>query len=306
MVALTMPSAGVAMSPPPGKFEFPVATTLSISAPPGLAPPGLAPPPGLDLAGDALLREEVAFLAVENARLQRAFAARESERAMVEESARLARENEMLRMHLQSYSAMSHDQNNWWQQPPGQFWSVPKHPIVDAVSTNAGSSADSGSECETISLSDDEKETTKIMKNVPLQYTRQQLLDLLDTHGFRGKYNFVYLPVNFRTCDLHGYAFVNFTCDTVATQFEMQFAGFTAWGVESDMICEVKSSTHQGLKGNIMRYRNSPVMHDSVDDAWRPILLADGVRVPFPAPTRSIKAPRTQRRAGKAIEGDEE
>merc|ERR1712032_959456 len=100
--------------------------------------------------------------------------------------------------------------------------------------------------------SDDEKETTKIMKNVPINYTRQQLLNLLDNQGFRGKYNFVYLPVNFRTSELYGYAFVNFTCDKVAAQFELQFAGFTAWGVESDMVCEVKSSTHQGLKGNIM------------------------------------------------------
>lgn len=223
---------------------------------------------------------------------------------MREESARLARENEMLRMQLESYNKMSCNQSSWWHQPCSQSWSVPMH-VVDVVSTNAGSSADSGSECETIALSDDEKETTKMMKNIPISYTRQQLLDLLDNHGFRCKYNFVYLPVNFQTSELYGYAFVNFTSEEAATQFELQFAGFTAWGVESDKVCEVNGSAHQGLKANIMRYRNSPVMHESVDEAWRPLLLSDGMGLPFPPPTKSIRAPRT-RRTGKSNEGPEE
>lgn len=219
---------------------------------------------------------------------------------LMEESARLAYENEMLRFQLQSYSAGVFEQSAWWQPSCAQTWCAPNRFSVDA-STNAGSSAiDSCSESE--SAWESEKETTKIMKNVPLDFTREQLIGVLDEHGFQGKYNFVYLPVNFRTSQLYGYAFVNFTCEAFAEDFESQFNGFSEWGVPSELTCEVKSSAHQGLNGNIMRYRNSPVMHESVDEQWRPVLFSDGVRIPFPPPTKSIKPPRTQRRTAKACD----
>ena len=33
------------------------------------------------------------------------------------------------------------------------------------------------------------------------------------------------------------------------------------------------------------------VMHESVDDLYRPAIFARGVRQPFPAPTQPVKAP---------------
>ncbi|CAE7939289.1 unnamed protein product, partial [Symbiodinium sp. KB8] len=57
-------------------------------------------------------------------------------------------------------------------------------------------------------------------------------------------------------------------------------------------VCEVGwSGPHQGFKAHVERYRNSPVMHRSVPDAYKPIIFQDGVRQNFPRPTRKIKAP---------------
>lgn len=40
------------------------------------------------------------------------------------------------------------------------------------------------------------------------------------------------------------------------------------------------------------RYKNSPLMHEDVPDACRPILLQNGVRIEFPPATKSLRAPR--------------
>lgn len=48
----------------------------------------------------------------------------------------------------------------------------------------------------------------------------------------------------------------------------------------------------QGRDAYVEKYRNSPVMHHKVPEEYRPVLLAGGEPVPFPGPTRAIRAPR--------------
>ena len=47
----------------------------------------------------------------------------------------------------------------------------------------------------------------------------------------------------------------------------------------------------QGLGSNIKHYRNSPIMHKMVPDEYKPVLLANGLRRPFPKPTGELKNP---------------
>jgi len=54
-------------------------------------------------------------------------------------------------------------------------------------------------------------------------------------------------------------------------------------------------SSKQGLHTHIELYRNSPVMHKSVDDEAKPALLRHGVRLSFPEPTQRLRAPRARR-----------
>lgn len=122
--------------------------------------------------------------------------------------------------------------------------------------------------------------------------SRSQLLDLLDVSGFRGRYDFVYLPIDFSTRASVGYAFINFSTVGSAELFVAQLQGFDDWPMPSEKVLEVDwSHGPQGYKSLIDRYRNSPVMHDSVLDELKPAVFANGRRAAFPQPTRNVKAP---------------
>jgi len=135
--------------------------------------------------------------------------------------------------------------------------------------------------------------TTVMMRNLPNNYTRSMLLDMLDSEGFSGLYDFVYLPIDFGRKANLGYAFVNLVSAEHVDAFWHAFDGFVRWVLPTAKVCEVSwSGPHQGLKAHIDRYKNSPVMHDSVPDDYKPVLFSDGVRKPFPKPSRKIMPPK--------------
>lgn len=154
-----------------------------------------------------------------------------------------------------------------------------------------------------VSSAHSEWRTTVMLRNMPNNYTRMMLLELMDSKGFEGAYDFAYLPVDFSSQAGLGYAFINFTSSSKAQACFDLFEGFSAWSVPSDKRCTVAwSSPHQGLLAHIERYQNSPVMHHSMPDEWKPILLKNGQRVPFPLPTKTIKTPKLhQHSAAKAL-----
>lgn len=140
--------------------------------------------------------------------------------------------------------------------------------------------------------------TTVMMRNIPNHMSRDMLLELLDANGFKRAYDLVYLPVDFRTVSNLGYAFVNLVSEEELDRFHTYFTGFTDWGILSEKACMVDmSQAHPGRDAQIERHKNSPLNHDSVPDWCKPILLKDGVRVPFPPPTRPICPPRYWRSA---------
>merc|ERR1719413_153276 len=82
-----------------------------------------------------------------------------------------------------------------------------------------------------------------------------------------------------------------------AERFKHHFQDFKEWHAPSSEPCEVLWSENlQGYDAHVERYRNSPVMHESVADKFKPALYKDGVRIPFPEPTKTIRAPRARRR----------
>jgi hypothetical protein len=142
----------------------------------------------------------------------------------------------------------------------------------------------------------DEFRTTVMMRNIPNEHTRADLLGLIDQEGFHGLYDLVYMPVDFKTELNQGYAFINFTAAESAERFREHFMGFSDWLVPSEQICELCwSEQAQGIDLLIQRYRDSPVMHESVADRFKPVLFQDGQRIPFPKPTKVLKAPRASR-----------
>jgi len=135
-------------------------------------------------------------------------------------------------------------------------------------------------------------QTTVMMRNIPNDYSRDMLVQLLDKHGFAKLYDLVYLPIDFSSQAGFGYSFVNLVSADVAERFRVHFQGFRGWELPSDKVCDVLwSAARQGLQANVERFKNSPVMHESVPDKFKPALFVDGVRVPFPPPTRKPRAP---------------
>lgn len=145
--------------------------------------------------------------------------------------------------------------------------------------------------------------TSAMMRNLPNDYTRGMLLDLLCKEGFAGFFDFVYLPIDFRSCSGLGYAFVNFTSLVSAEKFYHHFTGFSRWAVASDKVCEVTWSSLQGLDAHVERYRNSPVMHEDVPDKYKPVLYENGERIAFPPPTKKIRPPRVKKSGGSGKAG---
>lgn len=144
--------------------------------------------------------------------------------------------------------------------------------------------------------------TTVMMRNIPNNYTRDLLLQLIDSRSFRGSYDLVYLPMDFETEVGFGYAFINFVSVDQAELFRESFRGFRDWAVMSEKVCVVSwSDSLQGLRDHVERYRNSPVMHESVRDSFKPVLFKDGVRIPFPPPTRRLMPPRPVPRRQPAV-----
>lgn len=135
--------------------------------------------------------------------------------------------------------------------------------------------------------------TTVMLRNIPNRYTQGHLIDLLDENGFRSRYDFVYLPMDFRNGVNLGYAFVNLLNHQDALHAMGIFQGFSRWYYESTKVCEVSwAHPHQGLEEHVERYRNSPVMHACMPDEYKPMLFRDGIRIPFPPPTKAIRAPK--------------
>jgi len=175
-----------------------------------------------------------------------------------------------------------------------KFQAYPAKPRLNALNESLASPLQSSRTSESSSSVHSAGEYTSMMlRNLPQGFTRRALLELLEQQGFAGRYDFVYLPVNFESMAGLSPAFVNMVSPADAQQFLCHFQGFSQWAVPSDSICEVVwNDKNQGLTALVARYRNSPVMHESVPEDCKPVLLRGGWYTPFPPPTQRIKAPK--------------
>lgn len=95
--------------------------------------------------------------------------------------------------------------------------------------------------------------------------------------------------MDFRSCTPLRYATMNFTSHQAALEAAERLQG---QAVADGALAVSWNEPLQGLREHIRRYRNSPVMHESVPQACKPLLFRGGLRQAFPAPTRVLKRPR--------------
>ena len=80
-----------------------------------------------------------------------------------------------------------------------------------------------------------------------------------------------------------GYCFVNVEPEGI-DRFVKKLQGARLTNVSARKRVDIKYGTVQGVDANIEAYRNAAVME--LPEAYRPVLLKNGVKLPFPPPNK--------------------
>eukprot|EP00811_Abedinium_folium_P032901 NODE_5908_length_1722_cov_13.201254.p1 GENE.NODE_5908_length_1722_cov_13.201254~~NODE_5908_length_1722_cov_13.201254.p1 ORF type:complete len:447 (-),score=93.05 NODE_5908_length_1722_cov_13.201254:205-1545(-) len=112
--------------------------------------------------------------------------------------------------------------------------------------------------------------TTVMIHNVPNRCRRHALVRELTALGFKGKYDFLYLPIDRRTASSVGYAFVNFPAPENAVRFMAVMNGHQFQGCKR-RVAHTTAAHMQGLRENLSHYNKTCVLHSPVR-AMRPLI----------------------------------
>ncbi|KAL9243364.1 hypothetical protein vseg_017259 [Gypsophila vaccaria] len=134
-------------------------------------------------------------------------------------------------------------------------------------------------------LRGDDSRTTLMIKNIPNKYTSKMLLSTIDEHH-RGKYDFIYLPIDFKNKCNMGYAFINMIDPIQIVSFHQTFEGRKWEKFNSEKVATLAYARIQGKAALIAHFQNSSLMNE--DKRCRPILFHTngpnaGDQEPFPA-----------------------
>merc|ERR1719191_2149161 len=128
--------------------------------------------------------------------------------------------------------------------------------------------------------------TTVMLRNIPNRYTRDMLIDRLN-QGYEGKYDFVYLPIDFNSKCNVGYAFINFREPLQAARFIQEFHGAKTKtclpGFSSAKVCEVSYARVQGSQANMDNLRDEKFIEKLNEHAeWQPLFYDEKFEeIPF-------------------------
>lgn len=101
--------------------------------------------------------------------------------------------------------------------------------------------------------------TSVVLSNIPVTYTRDMVIALLDGLGFANRYDFLYLPIDTSSNDNLGYMVMNFVTAENCSDFVGLFHGTLAQsrfpGTTTSQLCEVRTAAVQGKEANYDRVR---------------------------------------------------
>jgi RNA recognition motif-containing protein len=112
------------------------------------------------------------------------------------------------------------------------------------------------------SMSDvDDLPTTLMIRNIPNQYAQKDFIQELDSLGFKGTYNFLYIPVDKKSAASCGYGFINFIDHHWAAKCASVFQDYLLTPKKGKgKYAEVSAAHLQGLEANIAHYRNTKIL----------------------------------------------
>ncbi|KZF21263.1 hypothetical protein L228DRAFT_269651 [Xylona heveae TC161] len=138
--------------------------------------------------------------------------------------------------------------------------------------------------------------TTIMLRNIPNKIDQAMLKEIVDETSF-GKYDFMYLRIDFaNNCNV-GYAFINFEDPWFIIDFVKARAGQRWNRFNSDKVAEVSYATIQGKDCLVQKFRNSSVMLEH--PSFRPKIFHTGTgplagtEDTFPGPDNPSKMRRS-------------
>ncbi|GLE00710.1 hypothetical protein PINS_up009498 [Pythium insidiosum] len=135
-------------------------------------------------------------------------------------------------------------------------------------------------------ISGEDKRTTLMIRNIPNKYTQQMLLSEINVHH-HGKYDFFYLPIDFKNKCNMGYAFINFIDAESIVSFYEEFDSQKWTNFNSEKVCAISYARLQGKQAMITRFQNSSLLEKH--ESYRPLVFHSsgpnrGEPEPFPSP----------------------
>ena len=116
-----------------------------------------------------------------------------------------------------------------------------------------------------------DERTTLMIRNIPNKYTQKMLLEALE-QNHRGRFDLLYLPIDFRNMCSVGYAFVNFITTSDIPAFYEEF-NFRQWECfNSNKVCEIAYARIQSKAALIRHFENSALSVE--DEAYEPFVFA--------------------------------
>lgn len=141
--------------------------------------------------------------------------------------------------------------------------------------------------------------TTVMLRNIPNKVDQMMLKSIVDESSW-GKYDFMYLRIDFANDCNVGYAFINFVDPLDIIDF-VNARGNQRWNCfKSDKVAEISYATIQGKDCLVQKFRNSSVMLEAPH--YRPKLFytsngpapeVAGQEEPFPEPDNQSKMKRS-------------
>lgn len=105
--------------------------------------------------------------------------------------------------------------------------------------------------------------TTVMVRNIACRYTKEQVMEFIDDLGLKGKYDFLYLPLNpVRRANL-GYIFINFTTVEAVEECKQMLNGKSLGTSTTEKRCAVALARVQGQANITAHFRRKSVMRST-------------------------------------------
>jgi len=96
--------------------------------------------------------------------------------------------------------------------------------------------------------------TTVMIQQVPFKYTQTKFMNEVNSNGFAGTYDFLYLPVNARNHGNRGFGFINFLSASSAEEFYIKYHGQNLINHQATLPLSVIPSDVQGFEESATRF----------------------------------------------------